>query len=70
METEHQVSLLEERLVVEGRDKHSHSQRTFQLATDTVEQIQVHVQHVHAYIYMYILSYNIHVVHVCVYTLL
>ena len=42
MQLEHRVRVLEERLVSEGKLKESHSQRAIKLATDTVEQIQVH----------------------------
>ena len=40
-ELEHRLGVLEERVVTEGRVKETVSRNTIQLATDTVEQIQV-----------------------------
>ena len=68
MELEHRLAVLEERLVSEGKEKDTHSRNTIQLATDTVEQIQVHVTHecvdlhVHVHRGVSMLCYAIHIV--------
>lgn len=44
VQLEHKVNMLEERLVSETKHMDSRSENTIKLATDTLEQIQVHVQ--------------------------